>query len=47
MLPRAKLRTDRQSEIIVTRIGYYDMNGRLVRDFLDSPIRLDALSATA
>ena len=38
--------TDRQSEIIVTRIGYYDMNGRLVRDFLDSPIRLGALATT-
>jgi hypothetical protein len=38
--------TDRQGEIIVTRVGYHDMNGRLVRDYLDSPIRWDALSAT-
>ena len=38
--------TDRQGEIIVTPVGYYDMNGRLVRDYLDSPIRLDALATT-
>ena len=38
--------TDRQAEIIVTRVSYYDMTGRLVREFLDSPLRLAALSTT-
>jgi len=38
--------TDRQAEIFVTRVSYHDMNGRLVREYLDSPLRLSALAST-
>lgn len=38
--------TDRQKEIIVTRVDYHDMNGRRVRAYLDTPIRLSALATT-
>ena len=38
--------TDRQREIIVTRVDYHDMNGRRVREYLDSPFRLGALATT-
>lgn len=35
--------TDRRGDIIVTRVDYHDMNGRLVREYLESPMRLGAL----
>jgi hypothetical protein len=38
--------TDRQAEIFVTRVSYHDMNGRIVREYLDSPLRLGSLAST-
>ena len=38
--------TDREAAIFVTRVDYHDMGGRVVREYLDSPLRLDALAST-
>jgi hypothetical protein len=38
--------TDRQAEIILTRVSYYDMNGSLVPRVPDSPLRFGALTTT-
>ena len=38
--------TDRQSEIVLTSVDYHDTSGKLLRAFLDKPLRLGPLAST-
>ncbi len=38
--------TDLTSPMIVTAVRYYDTNGKLVRQYIERPIQLDALAST-
>lgn len=38
--------TDLIHPIIITSVRYYDTNGKLVKQYLEKPIQLDALAAT-
>ncbi|BAY67732.1 hypothetical protein NIES23_05140 [Trichormus variabilis NIES-23] len=38
--------TDLSNPIIVTSVRYYDSNGKLVKQYLERPIQLDALAST-
>ncbi len=38
--------TDLTSPMIVTAVRYYDSNGKLVRQYVERPIQLDALAST-
>ncbi|BCL36305.1 DUF3124 domain-containing protein [Nostoc sp. MS1] len=37
--------TDLNNQIIITSVRYYDSNGKLLKQYLEKPIQLDALSA--
>ncbi len=37
--------TDLTNSIIITSVRYYDSNGKLVKQYLDRPIQLDALAS--
>lgn len=38
--------TDLKHPIVITFVRYYDTNGKLVRQYLEQPIQLDALAST-
>ncbi|MBD2437699.1 DUF3124 domain-containing protein [Nostoc sp. FACHB-110] len=38
--------TDLNNPIIITSVRYYDTNGKLVKQYLDKPIQLNALAST-
>ncbi len=38
--------TDLNKPIIITSVRYYDSNGKLVKQYLEQPIQLDALGST-
>ena len=38
--------TDLNQAIVITSVGYYDENGKLVRNYLENPIEIAALSST-
>ncbi|MBW4564334.1 MAG: DUF3124 domain-containing protein [Mojavia pulchra JT2-VF2] len=38
--------TDLNNPMIITSVRYYDSNGKLVKQYLDRPIQLDALAST-
>jgi hypothetical protein len=38
--------TDLNDPMIITSVRYYDTNGKLVRQYLEKPIQLDALAST-
>jgi hypothetical protein len=38
--------TDRTDPIVLSAARYYDRNGRLIRDFLEKPLRIAPLAAT-
>jgi len=38
--------TDLAKPIIITSINYYDSDGKLVKNYLESPIKLDVLAST-
>jgi hypothetical protein len=38
--------TDLNNSIIITSVRYYDSNGKLVRQYLNNPIQLNALAST-
>ena len=38
--------TDLTSPMIVTAVRYYDSNGKLIRQYIERPIQLDALAST-
>lgn len=39
--------TNRDSEIVVDSVAYHDSNGKRLRNYLDSPLRLKPLATTA
>jgi len=38
--------TDTQQAITITKVDYYDSNGRMIKGYLDSPVTLNPLSTT-
>jgi len=38
--------TDRKNSITVTSVAYYDTDGNLIKEYLDTPIKLKALAST-
>jgi hypothetical protein len=38
--------TDLKNSLIITSVRYYDTNGKLVKQYLENPIQIDALAST-